>query len=87
MFSPGKLIVLLVVFAAVWYGAQYFRKIEALRRQLRAELDRRQQAASGTGAGNTAATVEDLVACSECGAYVPARGARACHRPTCPWPR
>jgi hypothetical protein len=78
--SPGKLLVLAIVAAIVWYGWKYAKRVEAVRRALNEELQRRR----GGGAGNLPA--EDLVKCETCGAYVPG-SAKACGRTDCPRPR
>ena len=82
-FSVGKLIVLGVIIAVVWYGWKYVQRVEAVRRALKAEIERRR--AGAPPAQNRPA--EDLVKCSACGIYVPSRGAHACGRADCPWPR
>jgi hypothetical protein len=80
--SLGKLLVLGVLILAVWYGFKYRSRIEAVRSAFQRERDARRQrphAASPTIAA------EDLVKCSQCGAYVAARGASPCGRADCPW--
>ncbi len=69
-----KLIVLIVVLAAVWIG---WRWLNGPPRSLP-----RRRAASRP----RAIEAEDLVACGVCGAYV-AAGAPGCGRPDCPRPR
>jgi len=82
-FSLGKLLVLAFILAVVWYGWKYARRVEAIRRALKEEIERRR-----TGAGPAPKrAAEDLVKCSACGIYVPSRGAHACGRADCPWPR
>jgi len=80
--SLGKLVLLAGLIAAVWYGFKYRARIEAIRRDVRAEVARRQRAA---GAPPPARGVEDLVKCPECGAFVAAKGATNCGKPHCPW--
>jgi uncharacterized protein len=82
-FSLGKLLVLAVILAVVWYGWKYVQRVEQVRRALKEEIERRR-------AGNSAPPsrpAEDLVKCSVCGTYVPSHGAHACGRADCPWPR
>ena len=82
-FSLTKLVVLAVVVAALWFGFRYMSRVDAIRRSLREELDRRRAPPGATSAKE----VEDLVKCARCGAYVAARNASACGRPDCPWGR
>jgi len=78
--SLGKLLVLAILVAIVWYGFKYVQRVEAIRRSLREEIARRQ-----AGARPPARSVEDLVKCSKCGAFVAASGATNCGKPQCPW--
>jgi hypothetical protein len=74
MFEFPKLVVMILVFAAVWIG---YRWLNGPGRQLprrRSPPPRR------------AIQAEDLVACGVCGAYVAAL-APGCGRPDCPRPR
>jgi uncharacterized protein len=82
-FSLGKLLLLVLLLAAVWFGFRYMSRIDAVRRTLREELARRQRQPP------TAPRVqaEDLVKCSACGAYVAAASAGNCGRADCPWGR
>ncbi len=81
-FSLGKLLVLAIILAVVWYGWKYVQRVEAIRRALKDEIERRR-----AGAAPPSRPAEDLVYCSVCGTYVPSRGAHACGRADCPWPR
>jgi len=74
MFEFPKLVVLILVFAAVWIG---YRWLNGPRR----DLPRR-----GSAPPRRAIPAEDLAACGVCGAYVSAR-APGCSRPDCPRPR
>ena len=80
--SLGKLLLLALIIAVVWFGFKYVHRVEAIRRHMREEIGRRR----GT-TPRTAASVEDLVKCSTCGAYVAAEGATPCGRSDCPWKR
>ncbi len=92
-FSLGKLLVLLAVIGAVWYGFKYLSRMQYLRErraEAREQIDsggapppppgrgRRKQAAERPAA-------EDMTQCPACQAYVPAKGARNCGRPDCPY--
>ena len=81
-FSLGKLVVLAIILAVVWYGWKYVQRVEAIRRALKDEIERRR-----AGTPPPSRPAEDLVKCSVCGTYVPSRGAHACGRADCPWPR
>ena len=80
--SLGKLVLLAVLIAAAWYGFKYRARIESIRRDVRAEVARRQAA---SGARPPPRAVEDLVKCPACGAFVAAKGATNCGKPECPW--
>ena len=74
MFEFPKLVVMILVFAAIWIG---YRWLNGPARELprrRAPPPRR------------VVQAEDLVACGVCGAYVAAQ-APGCGRPDCPRPR
>jgi hypothetical protein len=77
-----KLLLLLLVIAAVWFGFRYVGRVEAVRQALREQLARRQQPQKAPRV-----EAEDLAGCSVCGAYVAARGASHCGRADCPWER
>jgi hypothetical protein len=81
--SLGKLILLALIVVIIWYGYRYMQRVEAVRRFLREELNRRRSAARPS----QPVEAEDLVKCAVCGAYVPSRNAGACGRPDCPWRR
>ena len=73
-FSLTKLLVLAALIAAVWYGFRWVQRLQQV--QQSAERDK-----VGRGADPSS---EDLVACSQCGVFVPARGGRSCDRADCP---
>jgi uncharacterized protein len=81
--SLGKLLVLAIIVAAVWYGFKYVQRVEEVRRMLRQVQRQQQQRASRAGPQTLEA--EDLVKCRQCGAYVAARSTTSCGRPDCPW--
>ena len=76
-FSPGKVLLLALVFLVVWYGWKYTKRVEQIRRALREEMERQRNAAPGATRNLPA---EDLIKCRSCGAYVPAQSAAACGR-------
>ncbi len=79
--SFSKLIVLAILIALVWYGFKYAARVEAIRRSVREEAARR-QARPGV---RPPRSVENLVKCQQCGAFVAATGATNCGKPGCPW--
>ena len=80
--SLGKFILFAVLVGVVWVGFRYKARVDEIRRAVRDELQRRE-------APRRAPPVqaEDLIKCTQCGAYVAARGAKSCGRADCPWPR
>lgn len=81
-FSLQKLIVLIVVVAAVWYGFKFITRLQDARRtdaELRDSAARRPKAATGP------TEAEDMVQCPVCQAYIQARGATDCGRADCPY--
>ncbi|MEJ0067871.1 MAG: hypothetical protein WDO24_03040 [Pseudomonadota bacterium] len=83
--SLSKLLVLLIVCGAVWYGFKYLklRERQLARDAERATADRAARPAPGGPAASQAAVAEDLSKCPVCATYV-ARGARGCGRSDCP---
>jgi hypothetical protein len=79
--SFGKLVVLAIIIVVVWNVFRYARRMEAVSRALKREIDLRRQRAAATTTPRSIAA-EDLAKCARCGAYV-AKGA-ACGRPDCP---
>lgn len=85
-FSLQKLIVLVVVVAAVWYGFKFISRLQEARRtdaELRDSAARRPKATTGTTTDPSEA--EDMVQCPVCQAYVQARGTTNCGRADCPY--
>lgn len=84
MFGIPKLILLVGLLVAVWYGFKLVGRVRELRE---AEVRRRTQEAASGGrmAPGAMSEIEDTVKCRVCAAYVPARGARACGRSDCPY--
>jgi hypothetical protein len=74
MFEFPKLVVMILVFAAIWIG---YRWLNGPARELPSRR---------TAPPRRAIQAEDLVACGVCGAYVAAQ-APGCGRPDCPRPR
>ena len=81
-FSFSKLLLLVFLIVVVWTAFKYARRVEAIRRVLREEMQRHQAARRPPPL-----PAEDLVRCTACGAYVAARSATSCGRGDCPWGR
>ena|SRR5689334_15293243 len=83
--SLPKLIVLIGVITAIWYG---FRLVGALDRARR-QAERMARQAPGQAPRNQrradVTNVEDTVKCRVCSAYVPARQPSRCNRSDCPF--
>jgi uncharacterized protein len=71
----GKLLVLIAVIAAVWYGYKYVERINELRAAHRRRAPR---------AKTRALEAEDMAKCRVCGTYV-AADAGGCDKPNCPY--
>jgi hypothetical protein len=74
MFAFPKLVVLILVFGAIWIVTRWLNGPRRSLPRRRPEAPRR------------ALEAEELTACGVCGAYVAAR-APGCGRPDCPRPR
>ncbi len=87
-FSLQKLIVLVAVVAAVWYGFKFVSRLQDARR---ADAVGREGAGkkpknADRDTGNPGRIdAEDMVQCPNCEAYVSGRGATKCGRPDCPY--
>ena len=86
-FSLTKILFTLAVIIIVWQGYKWLGRMQTRRDAIARE------GAPGTGRGGRAAAaapssaeVEDMVECTVCGAFVPARGAVSCGRGECPYP-
>lgn len=76
-FSFGKVLLLAVVIAGVWYGWRWLQRVQAVSRD--EELKQAQDRARTIGG-------EDMVKCPACETYLSPRTARACGRAACPYP-
>jgi len=72
-FSLSKLVVLVAIIAAVWYGFKFLGRLDEKRK---AEIKR------GAAKGHDA---EAMVECPVCGIYVSAQDAGNCGRADCPY--
>lgn len=76
-FSLGKLLVLVAIVVAIWYGFKFVTRLDKRRKAQLAEVKRTAEA-NPKEAG-------DMVKCRVCGVYVLSRGAMDCGRPDCPY--
>ncbi len=86
--SLQKLLVLAAIIAAVWYGFKFVGRLQDAReaeQKLRASGTRQPKARWRRAKQPAAPEAEDMVECSVCQAYIPARGASRCERPGCPY--
>lgn len=80
--SLTKLLVLVGIVLAVWYGFKLVGKLDAARK-----LQAKQQARAAKEAKARPAVpdAEEMVACRACQAYVPAANPSNCGRADCPY--
>jgi len=84
--SIQKLIVLIAIVAAVWYGFKWLSRLQAARDAETKAEGRRTAKRRAPGRRSAAADdAEDMVQCPVCRAYVQARGASSCGRSDCPY--
>lgn len=89
MFSLSKILFLILVIGAVWFGWRWYNRVGAVGRDRLRERERRGSGkpTSTTAGGSPQVAAEDMEKCPECGAYVAPRSAVACGRPVCPYGR
>ncbi len=81
-FGIGKLLVLVGIVLAVWYGFKMVGRLDAARRNRpggNGRVDR------GGKQGDAPPKVEETVQCPVCDAYVVASLTSPCERPDCPY--
>lgn len=86
--SLQKLLILAILIAVVWYGFKLIGRLQQARRteeQLRRGGKESGADRARSGGGTRSPAAEDLVACTNCGAFVSPRGARSCGRDGCPY--
>ncbi|HYG88222.1 MAG TPA: hypothetical protein VD978_18410 [Azospirillum sp.] len=90
MLSFSKLLLLVLVIGAVWFGWRWFQRVDAVRRE---QVRRQAAPPPASPRRDTYAepargpSAEDMEKCPECGAYVAPRSAVSCGRPGCPYGR
>ena len=75
MFGFGKILVLAVIIAVVWYGFKFVGRLQAKRQE---ELKDARREGDFKDAG-------DMVKCPQCAAFVVAGGAAKCSKSECPY--
>ena len=75
MFGFGKILVLAVIIAVVWYGFKFVGRLQAKRQE---ELKDARREGNLKDAG-------DMVKCPQCAAFVVAGGAAKCSKSECPY--
>ena len=88
-FSFTKLLVLVAVLAAVWYGFRLVGRLDKQRKE-GGRLQRTAQPPKSAGAAarepaKAEANSEDMEPCRVCSAYVAGHGAASCGRADCPY--
>ncbi len=88
-FSLGKLIVLALVVAAVWYGFKAYARMQRIdeggrKPGERTMADRLRRAAQSKSAPEPE-PIEDTEKCPTCGVYVAIDTAKNCGKPDCPY--
>ena len=75
MFGFGKILVLAVIIAAVWYGFKFVGRLQA----------KRQEELKDAGREGNSKDAGDMVKCPQCAAFVVAGGAAKCSKSECPY--
>lgn len=85
-FSLQKILVLVAIVAAVWYGFKWVSRLQAARDAEAKTQGKRAAKRRAPGRPSAPADdAEDMVQCPVCRAYVQARGASSCGRSDCPY--
>jgi uncharacterized protein len=85
-FSLQKILVLVAIVAAVWYGFKWVSRLQAARdAEAKAQGKRAAKRRAPGRPSASADDAEDMVQCPVCRAYVQARGASSCGRSDCPY--
>lgn len=84
----SKLLLLVGVIAAVWFGWRWMSRVQAIGREKLGRQDGGRQAPRPDTAANAPSrNAEDMEKCAECGAWVAPALAGRCGRPGCPYDR
>jgi len=82
-FSLAKILVLIAIVAAVWFGFKYYARIEAKRAAERLKGGGR--SAKPSARRERVEDAESMVQCPVCKVYQPAADTAACDRAGCPY--
>lgn len=82
MFSLSKLLILVAIVVAVWYGFRLVTRLQKERDRLARERGEELKR-DGRKPAKRASAAEDMSQCPACGVYVP-QDAPKCGRPGCP---
>ena len=85
-FSLTKILFTVAVVIIVWQGYKWLGRMQTRRGAIARETARGGGGRAPAAAAASSAEVEDMVECTICGAFVPARGAVSCGRGECPYP-
>ena len=86
-FSLTKILFTVAVVIIVWQGYKWLGRMQTRRDAIARETGRgRGRGGRAAAASPSSAEVEEMVECTICGAFVPARGAVSCGRGECPYP-
>ena len=75
MFGFGKILVLALIIAVVWYGFKFVGRLQA----------KRQEELKNAGREGNSKDAGDMVKCPQCAAFVVAGGAAKCSKSECPY--
>ena len=81
--SLSKILLTLLVIAAVWYGWRAYNRYQALRADVRRRMAEEARRNPKPAAEPEA---EDTIECPTCGAFVAANRRVSCGRKDCPYP-
>ena len=87
-FSLTKILFTVAIVIIVWQGYKWLGRMQTRRDAIAREGGRgkgRGGRAAATAAAPSSAEFEDMVECTVCGSFVPARGAVSCGRGECPY--
>ena len=82
--SLGKLLLLIAIVLAVWYGFKWIGRLDAQRKAAakRSAAERRGSVKRRSGSESV---TEEMVQCPACETYVLSRSTGTCGRPDCPY--
>jgi uncharacterized protein len=84
-FSLQKLLLLLLIVGAVWYGFKFVNRLQQARDSEGKSRSRVRGSKPPASEPSAATEVEDMVRCPTCDAFVAARSTSHCGRSDCPY--